>query len=271
MKQKTISQEIKFSGFGVHSAKKSTIALKTSKIDSGIVFKALEQEIKVSLENIHQELEISLCTKLSKNNLIISTVEHILSALNGLNISNLIIEIEGQEIPILDGATNRFVTEIYPYIVKQEKEVSCLSLDKEIIYRLDDKFIIAIPHDSLEINYFIDYNKLPYFMFYKYKHSVENYIKDISKARTFGYLEDLDYLKKNNFALGSSLDNSLVINKNSYLNKPNYYNEPVRHKILDFIGDLTFLEQKINAKIFAFKTGHKDHLEFIKLIHKNLN
>lgn len=267
IKQKTIKENISFSGFGVHSGRASKIILKTGKVNSGIRFFLDRQIIDLSINNI---IVSPLCTTISKNNVSVSTVEHLLSAINGLDVTNIEIHVQGKEIPIMDGCTSEFVKKIFPFLDEQNKASEQINIKQNIIYRSNEKIIIAIPNKSLEINYVIDYNnKLPYFMAYNYKHCTENYINEISKARTFGYLEDLESLRKNGLALGSSTENTLVISNNSYLNNLNYYNEPVRHKILDFIGDLAFLNKKLNAKIFAYKTGHKEHLEFVKLF-KNL-
>lgn len=264
MQQKTIKSEINFSGIGVHSGKKSEIYLKPSDEDSGIRFFRENQLIDLDINNLSQSL---LCTKISKNNISISTVEHLLSALNGLEISNIDIYVQGEEIPILDGSSKTFVDQLYPLILPQNKTRKILKLKENISLNLNDKKIIAIPADYLEINYIIDYqNELPNLMTYNYIHSPENYIKNISKARTFGNFKDLNYLRSNNLALGADLDNTLVIKEDKYLSELKYYNEPVRHKILDFMGDLAFLNQALKAKIFAYKTGHKEHLEFTKML-----
>ena len=264
MKQKTIKKDLIFNGFGVHSGKISKLILKPAEIDSGINFFSSGETINLDLSNLSDGI---LCTTVAKNNTSISTVEHILSAINGLDISNIEIHVEGMEIPILDGCTNEFTKSLYPFLSNQRKDVKEFNLGQTVIYRSNDKMIIAIPSHSLEINYMIDYGqKLPNFMYYNYIHSSEIYMSEISKARTFGYLNDLENLRKNNLAFGSSFENSLVIAENSYLNQLNYYNEPVRHKILDFMGDLTFLNKKLNAKVFAYKTGHKEHLEFVKML-----
>lgn len=264
MQQKTIKSEVTFSGIGVHSGKESEICLKYSDEDSGIRFFRENQLIDLDISNLSQSL---LCTKISRNNISVSTVEHLLSALNGLEISNIDIYVKGEEIPIIDGCSKTFTDQLYPLILPQKKIREILKLKKNVTLNLNDKKIIAIPADHLEINYVIDYqNELPNFMTYNYIHSPENYIKNISKARTFGNFKDLNYLRNNNMALGADLDNTLVIKEDKYLSDLKYYNEPVRHKILDFIGDLAFLNQSLKAKIFAYKTGHKEHLEFTKML-----
>lgn len=262
MLQKTIKEEISFSGIGVHSGKNNTIALKPSAIDSGINFFSNNKKIELNINNV---MSSQLCTKISKNNVSISTVEHLLSTLYGLEISNVDIHIEGDEIPIMDGCSYTFSEKLLLLVYNQNAQVKEINLTQNVIYKDKEKLIIAVPNDSLEINYFIDYeNILPGFMNYKYLQSPENYLKNISKARTFGFFKDVDYLRSMGLALGADLQNTLVIDKEKYLSEPNYQNEPVRHKILDLIGDLSFAGAKLNAKIFAYKTGHKEHLEFVK-------
>lgn len=264
MYQKTIEKDLFFEGIGVHSGLKSSIILKPLDVDTGIIFIKDNEKITLDLKNI---VPSQLCTKISKNNISISTIEHILSSIYALEITNIEIHIDGDEIPIIDGCTYTFTHNLSKFVKTQNKKSEIINLNKTIIYNNNDKFLIAIPSNELEINYYIDYqNKLPYFMYYKYIHSSENYIKDISKARTFGYKDDLEFLKNKGLANGANLKNTLVIEKNEYLSTLNYYNEPVRHKILDLIGDLSFLNKKLNAKIFAYKTGHKEHLEFVEKI-----
>lgn len=262
MYQKTIKTNLFFEGLGVHSGLKNSICLKPAKVNTGILFIKDKVKISICLKNL---LYSELCTTISTNSIKISTVEHLLSSIYSLGITNIEIEVVGDEIPILDGSSYLFTKFLKDLIIIQDTQEKILNIKKNIFYTNQDKFLIAIPNNNLEINYFINYeNKLPYFMYYKYKHSSDNYINEISKARTFGYKEDLEFLLKKGLAKGSSLENTLVIEKNKFINNLNYINEPVRHKILDLLGDLAFLNKKLNAKIFAYKTGHKEHLEFVK-------
>lgn len=264
MYQKTIKKNLFFEGVGVHSGLKSYICLKPSNINTGIFFVKDKIKIELSLKNV---VYSELCTKISKNNISINTIEHLLSAIYALGITNIEIEVKGDEIPILDGCSNIFVLSLKELVTVQNEAEEIININKTIIYSNQDKFLILVPSNNLEINYFINYeNKLPYFMFYKYQHSIDNYINEISHSRTFGYKEDLEYLLNRGLARGSSFENTLVIENNKFVNKLNYINEPVRHKILDLLGDLSFLNKRLNAKIFAYKTGHKEHLAFVKKI-----
>lgn len=262
MYQKTIKNEIQFNGVGVHTGKPSFITLKPAKANSGISFFSNNQKIELDINNI---VVSPLCTTLSNNGVSIKTVEHLLSSIYGLGITNLEIHIKGEEVPIMDGSSYIFSKSVSDNIIEQNELIETIKIKNMIHYSNGDKFIIALPYEGLRINYFIDYgNNLPFFMSHKYIHSNDNYINEISKARTFGNIKDYEYLKLNNLANGSDLINTLVIENNKYLSELNYYNEPVRHKILDFLGDLCFLGKRLNADIYAFKTGHKEHLEFVK-------
>lgn len=264
MYQRTIKRNLEFSGIGVHTGKLSHVVLKPSDFNTGIIFFKDAQRIELNINNISLS---PLCTTISKNGVSIKTIEHLLSCIYALSITNIEIHIYGDEIPILDGCSHNFSKLLINEIKTQNIKRQTIDIKKIITYSSNDKFIIAIPSANLKINYYIDYgNNLPHFMFYSYKHSSDNYIKEISRARTFGYKKDVSFLKKNNLANGANLINTLVIDNNKYLSDLSYDNEPVRHKILDLLGDLSFLNKNINAEIFAYKTGHKEHLEFIEQI-----
>lgn len=268
MKKLTIKNDIEFSGIGVHTGKYSIIILQPAKEDTGINF--IKDNIKISL-NLNNLEKSFLCTKIKKDNIGIFTVEHLLSAIYGLGITDLNILVEGIEIPILDGSTKIFVEKIYPELKELKTDAEYLELTESIYIRDKDKFLIAVPHDQLEISYFLDFEKFPWFISSKFIYSPQNYLKEISEARTFGFLSDAEYLNKNGLALGSSYENTLVINTNNYSSELRYFNEPARHKILDLIGDLAFLNKQLKARIICYKTGHAEHLKLVENILKDLS
>jgi len=257
-KEFTISQKITIAGIGVHSGKKSSITLFPAGEGSGVNFVTGKVKIPALINFVKKS---SLCTSISNRGYSVKTVEHLLSALYGLGICNIEIVVEGEEIPVLDGSSTEFIKIIRNNVLEQNKNREYLNLPSAVYIRNKEKFIIAIPAPEFSIDYFLDYPKNPPgFLFEKFIFSTDNFIKQISQARTFGFLEDAAYLNEKGLALGSSLENTLVITDEGYSSPLRYYNEPVRHKILDLIGDISFLGKYLNAKIIAYKTGHYEHL-----------
>ncbi|MFN8673613.1 MAG: UDP-3-O-acyl-N-acetylglucosamine deacetylase [Candidatus Sericytochromatia bacterium] len=264
-KQTTITKEIYFEGFGIHSNKKSSILLIPAEENSGIIFIKNNKKIEVNLNNIKSTF---LCTTLSQNGESILTIEHLLSSLYSLGITNLIVKVDGSEIPILDGSSFIFSRELIGNIKKQTSPAKELYL-KEIIYiHNNSKFIIAKPSDKLKIKYFLDYGKdFPYFLYESFTlDKKESYIEKISKARTFGFMKDAKKILSLNMALGTTNENTLLIENNEYLSELRYNNEIVKHKILDFLGDVSLLDCKINAEFICYKTGHKEHFDIVRKI-----
>ncbi len=263
-KELTIGHPLKFSGTGVHTGKVSTVYLSPAPPGKGINFYKDNINIPVNLNNIENS---QLCTKISAGNVSIGTVEHLLAAFHGLGISNIDVNVEGDEIPVLDGSAGNFVNVLKNELVEQFKPREFITLNKIIFIKEKDKFIMALPSSHLSVNYFLDYpKKFPGFIFSGFEYSPENFMEQIAYARTFGFLEDADFLQKNGLALGASHENTLVIEENGYSTALRYPNEPARHKILDLLGDLTFLGKNIKADIIAYKTGHQEHFKLIRKI-----
>jgi len=255
-RQKTISEKISFEGFGIHTNTFSKVNLYPSSENTGI--KILLKDKLYSINTLVKET--NFCTILKNKDIKIMTVEHLFSSLYGLEITNIIIEIEGIEIPAIDGSSKYF-TDILKNNVKIQREfLKEMKINENFIFSKEDKMISFFPSDKLEIIYIIDYPNTPIgFQMYKYEHSINNYINNISFCRTFGFFEDAYKLRNLGLTLGSNLDNSLVIKDNKYLNNKRIYNEEVRHKILDLLGDMLFINNYPNVLIIAYKTGHKEH------------
>lgn len=262
-KQKTITKQIVFEGIAIHSGKNTRIILSPDEINTGINFFKNNIKIEHDISNVQYKF---LCTEVSQNNESIKTVEHLLSALYALEINNLKIFVEGDEIPILDGSSYDFVKDIAPHILNQSESIKELKLNKLITYSNQEKFIIAMPSEKLKINYILDYDKeFPFFYYYSFTlDNLDAYIKEISKARTFGFLKDKDLILKYGVAKGTNDKNTVLIDTDNYYNTLRYPNEIIRHKVLDFIGDLSFIKKQLKAEFFCYKTGHKEHIEMVK-------
>ena len=258
--QSTLRDTVYVEGIGVHSGELCHAKIHPAEKDTGIVFvdEKTKKQVRANYKNVANSI---LCTKLI-GDITVSTVEHVSSALYGLNITNAIIEVDNSEMPILDGSALEFVNKIAE--VGTERQMAprkALKIAKTI--RLDDgdKWITFTPSDSLSINIKCDFSSKglktePF----KFDFSEDDYEAEIAFARTFGFFEDVDFLRKNNLALGASLDNTVVFDKNGKpLNKEGLRaeNEPIRHKALDAIGDLAMSEYQIIGKYEAFCPSHK--------------
>ena len=269
--QHTISKKIVFSGVGLHSGNTVNIILIPEKKDSGINFIFKNNQIKASWKNA----EISqLCTKIKKKDIQLSTIEHLMSALSGLGITNLSIQISSDEVPILDGSAKEFYEKIIEIgLVNQKVPQKIINIKKKIIYKENGKFIQIEPNNNkkLIVDCTIDFkDEFVKTQHFKYEHSFENY-KNIYKARTFCFHKDLEKIFAMGLAKGGSLDNAIVVSGNKILNQGGlrYKNEFVKHKILDCIGDLYLAEFQIYGNLKSFGGGHELNLMLLKEIFRS--
>ena len=269
--QHTISKKIVFSGVGLHSGNTVNIILIPEKKDSGINFIFKNNQIKASWKNA----EISqLCTKIKKKDIRLSTIEHLMSALSGLGITNLSIQISSDEVPILDGSAKEFYEKILEIgLVNQKVPQKIINIKKKIMYKENGKFIQIEPnnHKKIIVDCTIDFkDEFVKKQHFKYEHSFENY-KDIYKARTFCFHKDLEKIFAMGLAKGGSLDNAIVVSGNKILNQGGlrYKNEFVKHKILDCIGDLYLAEFQIYGNVKSFGGGHELNLMLLKEIFRS--
>ncbi|GHU18890.1 UDP-3-O-acyl-N-acetylglucosamine deacetylase [Alphaproteobacteria bacterium] len=264
MIQKTIASAISVEGIGAHSGMKSRINILPASKDSGIVFIRTDADRDNSIAaNFANVSETTLCTRLSnKSGVSVSMVEHILAALYGFQISNAIIEVNEEEIPILDGSSDIFAREIASVgTVAQSKKRKCLKILKNVKIGEEDRWSSLSPADHLILNLSCDFSKkglrtTPF----SYDLFQDDFATEIAPARTFGFFEDVEYLRKNNLALGSSLENTIVFDANgNALNDGGlrFDDEPIRHKMLDLIGDLSLSEYMIIGQYDGFCSGHK--------------
>lgn len=275
MKRKTIAKEITYEGIGLHKGELIKIKLIPATKETGIIFKRIdlkenENEVTMNLENT---FDLTRGTNLkNKYDAKIHTIEHFLSVLSIFEITDLIIEIDGNELPIGDGSAK-----IFGELIKNtgtcdlNSEIEELIITEPVYLTKDDKHIIALPYDGFKITYTIkfDHTFLKTQML-EIDLNKENFLKEIAPARTFGFDYEIEYLRKNNLALGGTLDNAIVINKNGIDNPSGlrFEDEFVRHKILDIIGDLKVINKPIKGHIVAVKAGHALDIEFAKLLMK---
>jgi UDP-3-O-[3-hydroxymyristoyl] N-acetylglucosamine deacetylase len=260
--QQTIEESISISGIGLHSGKLVEIKLLPAEVDHGIKFIRIDKKTDNVIDAVWSNVsETVLSTTISNQTGIkISTIEHLMSALSGLHIDNLIIYINASEVPIMDGSSKPFVDLIENVGIKvQNKKRKLLNIKKTIEVKKDNSSAKIIPSNQFSIDFEIDF---PSQLVSKQSCQLQlingNYKTDIAAARTFGFEKDVEYLRSNGLALGGSLENAVVVGENEILNKDGlrYSDEFVRHKILDSIGDLYLAGSPIIGYFFGNKSGH---------------
>jgi UDP-3-O-[3-hydroxymyristoyl] N-acetylglucosamine deacetylase len=263
MKQKTIHNSITLTGKGLHSGVNARLTLKPANENTGIVFIRKDVNPEKMIKGIYYNVQNTmLTTALIEDGVEIKTIEHLYSALAGLAIDNLIIEIEGPEIPIMDGSSTPFIFAIKSAGLKlQEAKRKFVKIKKEIKVVEDDKIALLKPFDGTKATFEINYNnKLIDSTPQKaeFNSKTDSYLHTISRARTFGFEKDVEILKQKNCILGGSLENAILVGENSILNKEGLRikDEFVKHKLLDAIGDLYLLNYQIIGEYYGFKSGH---------------
>jgi UDP-3-O-[3-hydroxymyristoyl] N-acetylglucosamine deacetylase len=269
----TLSQPITVSGCGLHSNKPCSVTLCPTEEASGIVFHHLSSNTIIpALANYVKDC--NLATTLAKDAIKLQTVEHLLSALAGLDIDHLKIELTGEELPILDGSAAPWVHAIQKAGIIQMISMSkIMRITKPIEILGKDKWIRISPYPGLRVDYAINFNnKAIGHQKYNFVKTPENYILNICAARTFCMEQDITFMRSVGLAKGGSLDNAVVFGPNGPLNSElRFTNEAVRHKVLDLIGDLKLIGAPIQGHIEAFCAGHAIHVELVKNILTNIN
>lgn len=265
MKEKTIKNNIEFSGVGVHTGKKSRILLKP--FDSGGVrFKKNGKVIPAVLDTVKFcDREITLSAKGEK----IRTVEHLMSALYVCKIDHVQIEIEGAEIPALDGSAYPFISKIEKTGIRElPSEKSKRYIKGNIFVEGKGCFAYCMPSRKLEVRYIISYDH-PLLYYQEYIFNGKSNFKEIARSRTYGLLSWKEELNKRGFALGASEENTLIYTDKGILNKMRYSDEAVRHKIMDFLGELYLFRPVPIGRYFVFRGGHILHFQLIKEIKRS--
>ncbi|MGC8764577.1 MAG: UDP-3-O-acyl-N-acetylglucosamine deacetylase [Brevinematia bacterium] len=270
-KQNTIKGEAVFEGVGLHSGDKVKIILKPAPEDTGIVFVYNDTRNKEFIPFLPDfVIDTKNNISLSNGRVVIKTVEHLTSALSSLKIDNCIIEMNGKEIPILDGSARDFVTKINEVgIIPQSADKPEFIVISPVWVRLEDKFIVVLPYNGLKINYTISFPNSPIGMQnINFDFSTDNYIRHIANARTFGFIEDIDEYTRQGLILGANFENVHVFSKkeNKCINQSRYDDEPVRHKVLDLLGALALLPFEVKGYIISYRGGHNIDVMFIKKI-----
>ena len=279
--QQTILNEISCKGIGVHTGKKVFMKIKPADEDTGIVFTRIDIDSKPRIEvKIENVFDTYRSTKIKENHYSIMTIEHFCAACYALSIDNLNIEIDSEELPILDGSSKSFIDLLLNAgIKKHEKKIKKFKLDRYIKVTHELSSIEYFPSDDFEITVDIDYNSDVLLKQKAVLNNLNDFILEIAPAKTFCFFNEIDELKNKGLIQGGDINNTIIfLEKNSKNNKfkkgilnkesVSFQNEPARHKLLDLIGDLSLIRQKINGKIIANKPGHLINIKFAKEIYK---
>ncbi len=289
LNQKTIKNKIKFEGVGLHSGKKVLMTLFPAPPNTGIIFKRSDLKINnLIYPNVFNVSSASYCTKLSNEyGVTVSTVEHLMAALYGLGIDNLLIDLNSEELPIMDGSAKNFVDSLENSGFQiSDQPIRIIKINKKVTYSQGEKFITFEPNKiSLEIDFEIKYKQCSILNQRNKKNIYMDDLSDMYNSRTFCLFEDVEKLKKIGLAQGGSLDNAIVLKGNEILNSEKLRNkyEFVNHKILDCLGDIYLAGYRIVGKITSSQGGHNvtnlglrellsnnDNFSIIELKEKNI-
>lgn len=263
IKQRTLKNTIRATGVGLHTGDKVYLTLHPSEANTGIRFRRVDLDSPVMIaarpENVG---ETKLSTTLMRDGVKVSTVEHLLSALAGLGIDNAIIDVSAPEVPIMDGSAGPFVFLLQSAgVVEQDAPKQYIRIKRAIRVEDGDKWAAFEPFDGFKVTFTIDFEHPAFSDHLKtavMDFSSTTFVKEVSRARTFGFMRDIEFLRENNLALGGSLDNAIVVDDDKVLNEDGlrYADEFVKHKILDAIGDLYLLGHSLIGEYQGFKSGH---------------
>ncbi len=263
IKQRTLKNTIRATGVGLHSGDKVYLTLHPAEPNTGIRFRRVDLDEPVMIDAIPENVgETMLSTTLVKDGVKVATIEHLLSALAGLGIDNAVIDVSAAEVPIMDGSAGPFVFLLQSAgVSEQDVPKKYIRIKKAVRVEEDEKWAAFEPFDGFKVTFTIDFDHPAFSDHLKTSvmdFSSTTFVKEVSRARTFGFMKDIEFLRENNLALGGSLDNAIVVDDDKVINEDGlrYADEFVKHKILDAIGDLYLLGHSLIGEFKGFKSGH---------------
>lgn len=269
LRQRTLKNPIRATGIGLHSGQKVFMSLLPAGPDTGIIFRRVDLDPPVEVPAVAGLIgETTLCSTLvsgphgGHEKVRVATVEHLMSALSGLGVDNCVVELSAAEVPIMDGSAGPFVFLIQSAGIREQSAPKRFLRIKQPVQVQDgDKFARFEPHDGFRLSFGIEF-KHPVFKTSRQNASIDfsstTYVREVARARTFGFMAEVEYMRSRNLALGGSLDNAVVMDEYRVLNSEGlrYEDEFVRHKILDAVGDLYLAGHSIIGAYTAYKSGH---------------
>ena len=264
IKQRTLKNVIRATGVGLHSGEKVYLTLRPAGVNAGIVFRRIDFDeavvIPAKAENVG---DTQLSTTLIQGDVRVSTVEHLLSAIAGLGIDNIYIDLSAAEVPIMDGSAGPFVFLLQSAGIEEQNAAKrYIRIKKEVRVEDGDKWASFVPFEGFKVGFSIEFDH-PVFKSRTQEAIIDfsstSFVKEISRARTFGFMKDIEMLRQRNLALGGSMDNAIVVDDFRVLNEDGlrYEDEFVKHKILDAIGDLYLLGHSLIGEFHGHKSGHE--------------
>ncbi|MDY0011801.1 MAG: UDP-3-O-acyl-N-acetylglucosamine deacetylase [Rhodocyclaceae bacterium] len=273
IKQRTLKTVVTATGVGLHGGQKVSLSLRPAAPDTGIVFRRVDLEPPVDLPaSPYSVVDTRMCSGLQQGEAKVGTVEHLMSALAGLGIDNAWVDVDAPEIPILDGSAGPFVFLIQSAgIVEQPAPKRFLRVLKEVEFREGDKWVKLAPYNGFRLDFSIVFNH-PAIDSTGTQVSIDfaeqAYTRDVARARTFGFMQEVEYMRDNGLAQGGSLDNAIVMDEYRVLNADGlrYADEFVKHKVLDAIGDLYLVGHPLLAHYSAHKSGHALNNQILRVL-----
>ena len=263
IRQRTLKNVIRATGIGLHTGKKVYLTLRPAAVDTGIIFRREDLDPPVEIEAKPENVgDTRLSTTLTNGDVRVATVEHLLSAFAGLGIDNAYVDVSAPEVPIMDGSAGPFVFLVQSAgIEEQNAPKRFIRIKRTVIVEDGDKWARFDPFEGFKVSFKIDFEH-PVFQNRSQTTSVDfsstSFVKEVSRARTFGFMRDIEQLRASDLALGGSLDNAVVMDDYRVLNEDGlrYEDEFVKHKVLDAIGDLYLLGTSLIGEFSGYKSGH---------------
>ena len=276
IRQRTLKNIIRATGVGLHSGEKVYLTLKPAPVDTGIIFcrTDLDPVVEIPAHALNVGLT-TLCTSVNVGEVRVDTVEHLMSALAGLGIDNVYVEVSAHEVPIMDGSAGPFVFLLQSAgIQEQSAPKQFIRIKEEVTVADGDKKATFKPYNGFKVTFTIDFDH-PVFTSRSQSSSIDfsstSFVKEVSRARTFGFMKDVEYLRSQNLALGGSVENVIVVDDYRVLNEDGlrYHDEFVKHKMLDAIGDLYLLGHSLIGQFIGHKSGHALNNKLVRALLAN--
>ncbi len=273
LRQRTLKNVIRATGVGLHSGEKVYMTLRPAPANTGIVFRRVDLDPVVEIPaDANLVAETTLCTGLARDGAKVQTVEHLMSALAGLGVDNIYVELSSAELPIMDGSAGPFVFLLQSAgIAEQEAAKRFIRIKRPVEVREGDKLARFSPYDGYKLDFTIEFDH-PMIPSAQSKATLDfstaAYIQEVSRARTFGFMRDLEFMRERNLGLGGSMDNAIVLDEFRVLNDDGlrYADEFVRHKILDAVGDLYLAGHAIVGAYQGHKSGHAINNKLVRAL-----
>lgn len=273
LRQRTLKNSIRATGIGLHSGQKVYMSLLPAGPDTGVVFRRVDLDVPVEIKAHALNVGATeLASTLMNGDTKVATVEHLMSAIAGLGIDNCVVELSAPEVPIMDGSSGPFVFLIQSAgIQEQDAPKRFVRVKQPVQVRDGDKYARLDPHDGFRLNFSIEFRH-PVFRTSRQTATIDfsstSFVKEVSRARTFGFMRDVEVMRSKNLALGGSLDNAVVLDEFQVLNHEGlrYEDEFVRHKILDAIGDLYLVGRSLIGAYSAHKSGHQLNNQLLRAL-----